>query len=484
MSRVLHAVSEIYPLVKTGGLADVAAALPPALAAAGADARVLVPGYRPVLDAGGGALPAVLEDADLFGGGYAAIRRGRIEGIGVEAYVLDCPGLFDRPGGPYAGPDRQDWPDNHRRFAALGWAAARLGQGADAGWLPDILHGHDWQAGLAPAYAHFGAAGPQQRPRTVLTIHNIAYQGWFPASVMVELGLPPESFAIHGVEYFGGVGFLKAGLWYADRITTVSRTYAAEIQTPEHGHGLDGLLAARRDDLVGIVNGIDDRVWDPGRDPAIPRPYDASDLSGKAEAKAALERRFGLPEAPGRPLFAVVSRLSWHKGLDLMLAAVPELVRMGAGLVVLGSGEEGLEAGFRAAAEAFPGAVAVTIGYDEALSHLVQAGADLICLPSRSEPCGLTQMYGLRYGTLPLVRRTGGLADTVVDAAEPEGTGFVFDAALPEAFTEAARRAVAVWHDPPRWRAMQARAMAQRNGWDRAARDYLAFYEAVMQAPR
>lgn len=480
--RVLHVVSELYPLVKTGGLADVAAALPPALVAAGAaegrdiEVRVLLPGYPSVMSAGGAALPAIFGDADLFGGGPATLRYGVLDGVGVGCYVLDSPGLYDRPGNPYVGPDRRDWPDNHRRFAALGWAGARLGQGADDAWRPAILHGHDWQAGLMPAFAAFG--GPV-RPSTVLTIHNIAYQGWFPAAARAELGLPAEEFAIAGFEYFGGVGFLKAGLWFADKITTVSRTYALEIQTAEHGSALEGLLAGRAGDLVGIVNGIDDAVWDPGHDPLVPVPYGPDDLSGKQAAKAALQRRAGLPEDPSRPLFAVISRLTWHKGLDLLLTAIPDLVKGGGSIVVLGSGEEALEAGYRNLAAAFPSAVAVEIGYDEALSHLIQAGADVLCVPSRAEPCGLTQMYALRYGTLPLVRRTGGLADTVVDASMPDGTGFVFDEPTVADLVEAIGRALALWQEPERWGVLQQRAMAQDNGWGRAARDYLAFYDSL-----
>jgi len=483
--RVLHAASELFPLVKTGGLADVAAALPPALQAFGIDARVLVPGYPGIMAALEEAEP-VLDDPNLFGGGSARLWRGRLRGVRVRAYVLDCPGLYDRPGNPYLGPEGRDWPDNHRRFAALGWAAARLagvpdGRPADPGWAPDLVHGHDWQAGLAPAYIRL-AGSPV---RTVMTIHNLAYQGWFPATVFPELGLPPGSFSIEGVEYYGGVGFLKAGLWYADRLTTVSRTYAQEIQGPEHGAGLDGLLRRRSADLVGIVNGADYEVWNPETDPALPQPFSAVAPAGKAAAKAALQARMGLPVTPDMPVFGVVSRLTGHKGLDLLLGAVQGLVDRGAQLVLLGSGDRDLEDGFELAARTWPRRVAVRLGYDETLSHLIEGGSDVIVVPSRSEPCGLTQIYALRYGALPLVRRTGGLADTVVDAdpgniAAGTATGFVFEEATVEALSAAIDRACALWQDRDLWSRLQRTAMAAEFGWPEAAAEYAAVYRGVM----
>ncbi|HET8728628.1 MAG TPA: glycogen synthase GlgA [Alphaproteobacteria bacterium] len=484
--RVLHAASELFPLVKTGGLADVAAALPPALADQGVDARILVPGYPSVMAEAGDMRP-MLTDGDLFGGGKARLLAGRLDRVGVQAYVLDCPGLFDRPGNLYTGPDGRDWPDNHRRFAALGWAAARLGgafgPAGDPGWRPDIVHGHDWQAGLAPAYLALGGAGT----RTVMTIHNLAYQGWFPAAVLPELGLPPDSFRIDGVEYYGGVGFLKAGLHYADRLTTVSRTYAREVQAPEHGAGLDGLLRVRAGDLVGIVNGADYAVWNPETDPALPRSYSACTPDGKADAKATLQARMGLPVEPHAPLFGVVSRLTWHKGLDLLLGALPSLVDRGGQLVLLGSGERGLEDGFEAAAAAWPHRVAVRLGYDEVLAHLIEGGADVILVPSRTEPCGLTQIYALRYGSLPLVRRTGGLADTVVDAtpenvAAGTATGFVFDDATVEALSAAIASACTLWQDHDLWRALQQTAMHADFSWARAAREYAALYSELIRS--
>lgn len=474
--RVLHVASEAFPLVKTGGLADVMGALPDALARCGADTRLLLPGYPAVLD-GLSVVGTVFDDANIFDGGWGRVLQGQLRGIGVPAYVLECGGLFARPGNPYSTP-AGDWPDNHRRFAALCWAAWRLAGGADGAWLPAIVHGHDWQAGLAPAYLKLwgGAAA------SITTIHNIAYQGWFPAETLPELGLPAHSFGQHGVELHGGIGFLKAGLYYADRLTTVSRTYAREIQEPAHGSGLDGLLRARAADLSGIVNGVDYAIWNPAADSALPAPFDAGQLDGKAAAKAALQQRFGLPERPDAVLFGVISRLTWHKGLDLLLDALPLVADLDCQLVLLGSGEAELESGFRAAADGHR--VAVLIGYDEPLAHLVEAGSDVILVPSRAEPCGLTQLYALRYGALPLVRRTGGLADTVVNA-DPEAvrdgraTGFLFDDATADALAGTMRWAAGLYADRPLWRGLQRTAMRQDFSWDAAAREYIALYEGL-----
>ena len=482
MVRNLHVVPELFPLVKTGGLADVASALPVALANLGADSRIVVPGYSRVL-AAGGQLETVWTDSNLFRGGPAALRLGTVPGIGVPVYVLDCPGHFDRPGTPYLAPDGHDWPDNHLRFAGLCWVAARIALGDAGPWVPEVVHCHDWQAGLVPAYV---AHAPGPRPATVQTVHNMAYQGVFDRHLFGVLGLPRSSLSVDGLEFYGRIGYLKAGLFYADRITTVSRTYAKEIQTPEQGFGLQGLLRTRAADLIGIVNGIDERVWDPARDPHLPRPYGIRDArEGKAAASAALRERMGLPPGEGGPLFAVVSRLSWHKGLDLMLEVVDILSDRGAQLVVLGTGEPALERAFLLAADARPDHLAVRLGYDEQLSHLIQGGADVIAVPSRTEPCGLTQLYGLRYGTLPMVRRTGGLADTVVNA-EPDNiatgraTGFVFDDATPEAVAGTIDWVCDVHSDREAWRALQRTAMSRDVGWSSPAREYLALYRELV----
>ena len=485
--NVLHAVSEIYPLVKTGGLADVAGALPPALAAAGVAARVLVPAYPAVLQAMRRP-EVVLEDAALFGGGPAQLMLAELDGVAVPAYVLDCPGLFARPGNPYHGPDRQDWPDNHRRFAALGWAAARLGLGADPRWRPDIVHGHDWQAGLAPAYLSFQAAGAAAPAH-----HHDDPQHRLPRLVPGRDGGGARPAAWQPVDRRAGV-FRRRRLPQGRAATTP--TASPRSAAPMRGRSRRRTTAMpcpacwppAPSDLVGIVNGTDYGVWDPRRDPHLPAPYGPDDLSGKAASKAALLRRFGLPEDDGSPLFAMVSRLTGQKGCDLLLEAIPALLAGGGRLVLLGSGDAELEAGFQAAAAAHPGRVAVRIGYDEALSHLLQAGADVLLVPSRTEPCGLTQMYALRYGTLPLVRRTGGLADTVVNAShdaivEDRATGFSFDDPTAPALAGTISWVCGLWRDRALWAQLQRRAMAQDFSWDRAAVEYVALYRDLLATP-
>ena len=478
--RVLHVASEVYPLIKTGGLADVAAALPAALLQIGVDARILVPGYPAVLEKMAD-LRHVRTLADPWTSGGTALMLGRTPD-GVACYVVDAPEMYGRPGNPYLGPDGKDWPDNHFRFALLSWVAAWFA-GADGGWRwrPDVVHGHDWQAGLASAYLTL-AGGP--RPATILTIHNIAYQGLFPASLLGQLQLPVSSFTVDGLEYYNQIGFLKAGLFYSDRISTVSPTYAEEIQSPDGGWGLHGLLASRAGDLWGILNGVDYDVWSPDTDTIIVQRYDADNLDAKAANKSALQEEFGLKVLADAPLFGVVSRLTPMKGFDLLLSAIPSLVAQGAQFALLGSGEDWLEDGFRKLSEQFPGQVGVFLGYDEPLSHRIQAGSDVILLPSRSEPCGLIQLYGLRYGTLPLVRRAGGLADTVVDAQDwaidqGEATGFVFDNASVDELMSACRRALALWRDPARWRSVQRAAMAKDFSWAASARRYLDMYRSV-----
>lgn len=484
--QILFPVSELYPYVKTGGLADVAEALPKALTALGHDPRLLIPAY-PAVKAAITSVRAVFDDADLFGGGPARLWLAALEGLPMPAYLLDSDGLFERPGGPYQRPGGGDWPDNPRRFAALSWAAARIGWDGADGWRPDVIHGHDWQTGLMPAYlAAFQRSDPhRRRPGTVLTIHNLAYQGQFAPSVFGELGLPADFAGLYGVEYYGGVGFLKAGLLMADRVTTVSPTYADEIRRPETGFGLDGLLRGRRGRVSGIVNGVDTSVWNPADDPFLPARYDATDLAGKAVCKAQLQAEMDLTPDAHAPLFGAVARLTYHKGLDLLLGATAGLVAGGGQLVLLGSGEPALEAGFRDLAAAYPGRVAVRIGYDEGLSHRIQAGADSILVPSRSEPCGLTQLYALRYGSPPLVRRTGGLADTVVNAepwavAEGVATGFQFDDATPGALAGTLAWAMERYRDGVTWPRLQATGMAIDVGWGASAEAYLTLYDRAI----
>jgi len=478
--RILHVAAEIYPLVKTGGLADVVAALPPALARRGLDVRVLLPGLPPIL-AGMLDLKPLVRLGPAFGAALITICVGRLPDSGLTAYVIDAPFLYRREGNPYIGPDGHDWNDNHRRFALLAWTAAHLASGEfDPDWQPAIIHAHDWHAGLVPVYLR---QNPALLTRTVFTIHNLAFRGIFPLDCHAELGLSARKLTPLGIEFHGKISFMKAGLVYANRITTVSPTYAREIRTAEFGCGLEGVLRDRGADLSGILNGVDYAIWSPD-DALIAKPYDADNLNGKKACKLALQQELGLEKNADRPLFAIVSRLTSQKGMDLVLAALPDLLREGAQLAVLGTGDGDLEAGFRYAAAANPETVGAHIGYDETLSHRFIAGADVLLVPSRFEPCGLTQLYALRYGTLPLVRRVGGLADTVVDAT-PEtlgadsATGFVFAEASRLALGARIREACALFRDAPVWRKVQQRAMGQDFSWDDSAAHYEALYRGL-----
>jgi starch synthase len=481
--RVLHVTAELYPWVKSGGLGDVAAALPPALMSLDIDVRLLLPGFSGFLDA----FDEITDVARLptpFAGERVRVVRAKVPGSGLQAYLIDHPPFYDRPGNPYTAPDGSDWPDNHRRFGLYSWIAAALARGADRDWRPQLLHCHDWHGALAPAYLALSPPA-EPRPQTILTIHNLAYRGIFPGAIFPELGLPPEFFSVDGIEFYGQASFLKAGLYFADHLTTVSPTYAREIQTPEFGWGLDGLLRTRAADLTGILNGVDPRIWDPRHDADLPQSYGVDDApAGKRAAKAALCRRLGLAASDEAPLYGVVSRLTPQKGLDLLLAGLPGLVTGGGRLALLGSGDSDLEQGFSAASRTHSGRVATEFGYDEALAHLIVGGADVIIMPSRFEPCGLTQLYGLRYGALPLVRRVGGLADTVVDAtaltlSDGSATGFMFDGLSPAALVEAADRAVDLMRQPPIWRRMITRAMTRDFSWKVAAQRYLRLYRAM-----
>ena len=479
--EVLSVASELYPLVKTGGLADVAGALPGALAAEGVAVRTLLPGYPVVLRRLEGA-QTLYHYGDLFGA-PARLRRGRCGAL--ELLAIDAPHLYDRPGNPYTDAHGRDWPDNAQRFAALSRVAADLGLGrcgAAAGPRPDVVHAHDWQAGLVPAYLHHARAA---RPATVVTVHNLAFQGLFPAGLLGALGLPPEALAYDDVEYHGRIGFLKAGLQHADAITTVSPTYAAEVCTPEAGMGLDGLLRWRAAALTGILNGIDTEVWNPCTDALVAARYTAEAPDARAANKAALQARFGLAAEPRAPLFAVVSRLTHQKGLDVLLAALPLLAAEGAQLALLGAGDAALERAFTAAAAADPARVGCVLGYDEALAHQVQAGADAILVPSRFEPCGLTQLCALRYGAVPVVARTGGLADTVIDANEAAlaagvATGVQFSPVSEAGLAWAIRRTLRLYRDAPAWRRLQKNGMAADVSWRAPARRYAQLYRGLV----
>ena len=473
MIEVLSVASEAYPLIKTGGLADVVGALPAALAPHGVSMRVLIPGYPKVMEALSGGRE-VWYVADFFGGEARLIagRAGTLDVIAIEA-----PHLYGRPGNPYVNAAGVDWPDNSLRFAALSFAAYELARGAVEGYLPQILHCHDWQAALTPAYNMYNAP---TAAKTVLTVHNIAFQGRFGWDVFNALKMDYRAANEGAIEYFGGIGFLKAGLQTADAITTVSPTYAHEIRTGAYGMGLEGLLQVRADRVHGILNGIDDAAWDPMRDPELPQTYGAASIPQRSINKDVLCGRFGIEPGSG-PLFAVVSRLTWQKGLDMMVPLVDDLVARGGSLVVLGSGDPEIENGFMGAAMRHPGKVGVVIGYDEGLSHLVQGGADVMVIPSRFEPCGLTQLYGLRYGCVPLVSRVGGLADTVIDANEAAveagvATGVVFSPATEEAFREGIHRTIALHERPKVWHKMQRRGMKSDVSWELSAKKYADLY--------
>ncbi|SER11626.1 glycogen synthase GlgA [Sphingobium sp. YR768] len=475
--KLLSVASEIYPLIKTGGLADVAGALPGALAGQGVAARTLVPGYPAVMAKLGKTKVARRYD-DLFGAS-ATVLAGEVAGL--DLLVLDAPEYFTREGGPYGDHGGNDWADNWRRFAALSRVGADIAEGALKGWRPDIVHVHDWQAAMTAAYMRFGPAASVPK---VVTIHNLAFQGRFSADIFPRLGLPPEAWGVDGVEYYGGIGYLKAGLVSAEAITTVSPTYAQEIRSSVHGMGLDGLINGRVDRLHGILNGVDTDIWNPAADPLIARPYSARALAGRAVNRRALERRFDL-DADDAPIFIIVSRLTWQKGMDLMVEALDHLVAAGAKLAVLGSGDHPLEGAFLGAAERHRGRIGVQIGYDEPLSHLLQAGGDAILIPSRFEPCGLTQLYGLRYGCVPVVARVGGLADTVIDANEAAvaagaATGLVFTPSDPLALHGAINRAVELYRDKSGWQAMQRAGMRADVSWTHSAARYAELYRSLI----
>jgi starch synthase len=487
MSRVevLAVASEIFPLIKTGGLADVVGALPAALAHEDVHVRTLIPGYPAVLAALDGAKP-VHATANLFAG-RAQLLAARAAGL--DLLVLDAPHLFARFGNPYVDANGRDWPDNALRFAALARVGADIGGGLLDAWAPDVVHAHDWQAGLTPAYLRYAPASRRRSgtvmPGTVMSVHNMAFQGRFPASLLATLGLPEESFAIEGVEYYGDISYLKAGLHYADRITTVSPTYATEIRTPADGMGLDGVLRARAGVLSGILNGIDTDIWNPETDPHIAAPFSAASIDARAANKTALQTVLGLDPDAAAPLFGVVSRQSWQKGLDILLEVLPTLLAQGGQLALLGTGDAAIEAGFRAAAAANPRRIGCVIGYDEALAHRIQAGADALLVPSRFEPCGLTQLCALRYGNVPVVARVGGLADTVIDAspmalAAGAATGVQFAPVTADMLRAALQRTVALYRQPALWRQLQLNGMATDVSWRDPARRYAALFRALL----
>ncbi len=479
--KILFVTSEVTPLIKTGGLADVSAALPAALHDLGVDVRILLPGYPQVLQA----LPQLQTAADfpaLPGFPAARLLAGTLPDS-VPLWVIECPELYQRGGGAYQDEHGDDWADNAHRFGLLSKIAAVLGS-ADSplDWKPDVVHCNDWQAGLTPAYLHFA---PGAAP-SVMTVHNLAFQGIFPPHTAAELGLPGECFQPDGAEYYGNLSCMKAGLYYADQLTTVSPSYAQEIQTEALGFGLQGLLKQRREVLTGILNGIDTTEWNPATDPNLAQTYDAADLSGKSTNKRALQKRMGLHVAPELPLFGVVSRYTQQKGLDLVLEIAPQLIALPAQLVLLGSGDAAMQRTALALTHHHSGQIGAYVGFDESLAHLIEAGADIFLMPSRFEPCGLNQLYSQCYGTPPVVHATGGLIDTVVDCnagslARGVASGFVLDSIDAPGLLATVRRAVVAYHDKKIWRALQRNGMNKDFSWGKSAAAYRDIYARLMR---
>ena len=481
---VLFITPEIHPLIKTGGLGDVSSSLPSALRQLGVDVRVLIPGYPQVMS-GLKNKRRLVDLGPLAHFPPAALLSARLQ-VGdsgeIPVIILDCPGLYQREGGPYMDPSGHEWPDNALRFGLLSKVGAILSSDASPlKWRPQVAHCNDWQSGLTPAYlnAHRG-----KRSATLMEIHNLAFQGVFPPGSVAQLGLPADSFNINGLEYYGQMSFLKAGLYYSDHIVSVSPTYAREIQTSELGFGLQGLLSGRRNQISGIVNGIDTLEWDPSSDPHLSRHYSLSKISNKSANKRSLQQSLGLTVDPDILLFGMVSRIAHQKGSDLLLQVAPHLTRIPAQLVILGSGEPALESQLMQLAKNYPGKISVSIGFDESLSHLIEAGSDCFLMPSRFEPCGLNQLYSQRYGTPPLVHATGGLIDTVVDCipstlSDGTASGFLFQLMNPNNFLAGIRRVSTLYRDKPAWRRLQKNCMSKDLSWRVSAESYSEIYRSL-----
>ncbi|MBB4952494.1 starch synthase [Agrobacterium vitis] len=474
--KILSVTSEVYPLIKTGGLADVAGALPLSLDPLGIKTRTLIPGYPAVLDKIGTAHP-LMQFADLLGEPATLLATTH---EGLDLLILDAPGLYDRPGGPYLDPAGLDYSDNWKRFAALSLAGAQIAQGALTDWQPDLVHVHDWQAALVPVFMRYS-----EKPEipSLLTIHNIAFQGQFSSAVFNALGLPAHALW-ESLEYHGTLSYLKGALVTAHAVSTVSPSYAEEILDTAFGMGLEGVVASRADHLHGIVNGIDTTVWNPADDSLIAASYGATSLKKRSLNRDALEAHFGL-ERDSKPIFCVISRLTWQKGMDILALIADDLVAAGGKLVVLGSGEPGLERALVTAAERHPGRISVQLGYNEPLSHLMQAGADAIIIPSRFEPCGLTQLYGLRYGCVPVVARTGGLNDTIIDAntaalAARVATGIQFASVTTDGLRQAVRRTIRLFNDTKTWNQIQKQGMKADVSWQASAQAYVHLYHRLL----
>lgn len=479
---ILFAASEAHPLIKTGGLADVAGSLSRAIKNSQQEIRLILPAYPAAVANAGKLKPA----AELeLPGATTPVRllQGWLPHTRVRLYLVDAPQYFNRPGGPYCSPQGSDWPDNAERFALFARAVCSVAMNhAGLKWQPDIVHCNDWQTGLIPALLSLEKA----RPATLFTIHNLAYQGLFGRDRFQALQLPDHWWSMDKLEFHQQLSFIKGGLVFADRITTVSSTYAREIRTPEFGCGLEGLLEHRKNNLTGILNGVDYQVWNPGSDSSLPYTYTARRPAAKLENKRELQKAFGLPVEPGLPLFGHVGRLVEQKGIDLILQLVPELLQRQMQLVILGTGQRELEQALRQAHRKYPEHIGVHIDYDEKLAHLLEAGSDSFLMPSRFEPCGMNQLYSLRYGTPPIVRNTGGLADSVVDATSANlsrhrATGFVFENANSHDLLQAIDRALDLYARPDEWKNLMLTGMREDFSWTRSAAAYTDLYALLLE---
>lgn len=474
--KVLSVASEVFPLVKTGGLADVAGALPLALKAQDVDVVTLLPGYPAVIRAIENPVLR-LTIPELFG---VEARVLEAKHHGLDLLVLDIPAFYDRPGGPYIDAAGKDHADNWKRFAALSKAGAAIAQGAWHEWKPDLVHVHDWQSAMVPVYMRYAL---EPEIPSLITIHNIAFQGQFGPEIVPYLGLPSHAYW-ESLEYYGSVSFLKAGLMTAHALSTVSPSYAEEILTAEFGMGLEGVIASRADDLYGIVNGIDAAIWNPASDPFLASPFASGSLKGRAANKKALLQQFALDDGDDAPVFSIISRLTWQKGMDVLIDVVDDIVAMGGRLTILGTGDPLLEEDLLAASIRHKGKVGMTPAYNEPLSHLMQGGSDALIVPSRFEPCGLTQLYALRYGCVPIVARTGGLNDTVIDANEAAlisgaATGIQFSPVTSDGLRQAVRRAFRLYGQKDTWGQMQKQGMKSDVSWGRSADRYAELYKRL-----
>jgi len=473
--RVLFVTSEVEPLAKSGGLADVSRALPVAFRERGVDVRILLPGYPSAMQQ----IKSPRVEAhlrSLLGVESAALISGYLPDSNVPVWLVHAPSLFSRVGGLYQNDDGQDWTDNALRFAFFAHVAAEIACGCLLDWKPDIVHANDWHAGLVPLLL---SSRQNQKPSSIFTIHNLAFQGNFPRDVVPAIGIPESSFTAEGVEFYGQISYLKAAIRYSDLVTTVSPTYAKEVLSPEFGCGFDGVLRARGADFCGILNGIDNESWNPATDVHLAHRFNASDISGKRLCKAEFQAAFGLEVRPDVPLIGFASRIAHQKMADVVLEAVPAMIAAGAQFALVGEGDPGLETAFEELVPLYPGKIGVNIGYEEALAHRLQASADILLAPARFEPCGLTQLYAQRYGTVAIVRRTGGLADTVTDAGLAGATGFVFGEATSAGLMGCVERALTLYKEPLTWRRLQLKSMTEDFGWDASADRYIALFRQL-----